>query len=76
MTVTVTLPAPPEPYLETGPLRATRHRIVAIGWGLGGLTATKALKYDLANITDALVFVTRITAQGTAHVHNPTSLWL
>jgi hypothetical protein len=53
-----------------------RHRVVAIGSGLGGLTATKALKHDLANITDALVFLTRMTAQGTAHVHNRTSLWL
>jgi hypothetical protein len=53
-----------------------RHRVVAIGSGLGGLTATKALKHDLVNITDALVFLTRITAQGTAHVHNRTSLWL
>lgn len=53
-----------------------RHRVVAIGSGLGGLTAMKALKHDLVNITDALVFLTRITAQGTAHVHNRTSLWL
>ena len=52
-----------------------RHRVVAIGLGLGGLTATKALKHDLANITDALVFLTRITAQATAHVHIRTSLW-
>ena len=52
------------------------HRVVAIGSGLGGLTATKALKHDLVNIADALVFLTRITAQGTAHVHNRTSLWL
>jgi hypothetical protein len=53
-----------------------RHRVVAIGSGLGGLTATKALKHDLVNIADALAFLTRITAQGTAHVHNRTSLWL
>jgi len=53
-----------------------RHRVVAIGSGLGGLTATKALKHDLVNITDALVFLTRITAQGTTRVHNRTSLWL
>src|ERR1700739_210647 len=53
-----------------------RHRVVAIGSGLGGLTATKALKHDLVNITDVVVFVTRITAQGTAHVHNRTSLLL
>jgi hypothetical protein len=52
-----------------------RHRVVAIGLGLGGLTATKALKHDLANITDALVFLTRITAQGTSHV-NQKSIWL
>ena len=53
-----------------------RHRVVAIGSGLGGLTATKALKHDLANITDAVVFLTRFTSQGTAYVHNPISLWL
>jgi hypothetical protein len=53
-----------------------RHRVVAIGSGLGGLTATKALKHDLVNITDVLVFLARITAQGTAHVHNRTSLLL
>jgi hypothetical protein len=53
-----------------------RHRVVAIGSGLVGLTATKALKHDPVNIADALVFLTRITAQGTAHVHNRTSLWL
>ncbi len=52
-----------------------RHRVVAIGLGLAGLTATKALKHDLANITDALVFLTRITAQGTSHV-NQKSIWL
>jgi hypothetical protein len=53
-----------------------RHRVVAIGSGFGGLTATKALKHDLVNITEALAFLTRITAQGTAHVHNQASLWL
>ena len=53
-----------------------RHRVVAIGSGFGGLTATKALKHDLANITDALAFLTRIFAQGTAHIHTHASLWL
>jgi hypothetical protein len=53
-----------------------RHRVLDIGSGVGGLTATKALKHDLVNIADALVFLTRIAAQGTAHVHNRTSLWL
>jgi hypothetical protein len=53
-----------------------RHRIVAIGSGLGGLTAAKALKHSQINITDAVVFLTRITAQGTSHVVNQTSLWL
>ncbi len=76
MTVTVTLPAPPEQYLETGLLPATRPRVVAIGSGLAGLTATKALKRDLVTITDALMFLTRLTAQGTAHVHHRTVLWL
>lgn len=60
----------------TMPGTGRRHRVVAIGSGLGGLTAAKALKHDLVNITDVVVFVTRITAQGTAHVHNRTSLLL
>jgi hypothetical protein len=85
MTATVTLPAPPEPHLGTGLLPVTpgavhrsgwRHRVVAIGSGFGGLTATKALKHDLVNIADVLAFLTRMTAQGTAHVHNQASLWL
>lgn len=76
MTATATLAAPPEPYLEAALLPATGHRVVAIGSGLGGLTATKALKHDLANLTDALVFLTRITAQGTSHLHNRATLWL
>jgi hypothetical protein len=85
MTATITLPAPPEPRLGTGalpvipgtPYRSEpRHRVVAIGSGLGGLTATKALKHDLVTLTDAVAFLTRLTAQGTAHVHNQASLWL
>jgi hypothetical protein len=85
MTATVTLPAPPQPYLVTGLCPTTpgtvdgssrgRHRVVAIGSGLGGLAATKALRHDLVNIADVLVFLTRITAQATAHVHSRTSLW-
>jgi hypothetical protein len=76
MTATVALPAPPEPQLGMGLLPATRHRVLAVGWGLGGLIATKALRHDLANITDALVFLTRLTAQAKSHVHSQTSLWL
>jgi hypothetical protein len=53
-----------------------RHRVVAIGLGLGGMTAAKALKHDLVSITDALVFLMRMTAQGTSRVHHQTSLWL
>ena len=53
-----------------------RHRVVAIGSGLGELTATKALKHDLVNIADALVYLTRMTGQGTSHVVNRTSLWV
>ena len=53
-----------------------RHRVVAIGSGFGRLTATKALKHAEADITDALTFLTRIAARGTAHVHNQASLWL
>jgi hypothetical protein len=85
MTATVRLPALPEPHLGTGLLPVSRgtahrngrrHRVVAIGSGFGGLTATKALKHDLVNITDALAFLTRISAQGTARVHNQASPWL
>jgi hypothetical protein len=76
MTATVASPAPPEPHLGTGPLPGTRHRVMAIGSGFGGLTATKALKHDLVNIADALAFVMRIAARGTAHVHAQASLWL
>jgi hypothetical protein len=85
VTVTVPLPAAPEPYLATGPMPATpgtvketgrRHRVVAVGSGLGGLAATKALRHDLVNIADVLVFLTRITTQATAHVHSRMSLWL
>src|ERR1700739_3067499 len=68
----MTVTAKPDTAHECGWL----HRVVAIGSGLGGLTATKALKHDLVNLTDALVFLARITAQGTAHVHNRTSLWI
>src|ERR1700738_3880523 len=59
-----------------GDMASRRHRFVAIGSGLGGLTATKALKHTQVNITDALVFLTRVTAQGTSHVANQTRLWL
>ena len=53
-----------------------RHRVVDIGSGFGRLTATKALKHAETDVTDALTFLTRIAARGTAHVHNQTSLWL
>jgi NADH dehydrogenase FAD-containing subunit len=53
-----------------------RHRVVDIGSGFGRLTATKALKHAETDITDALTFLTRIAARGTAHVHNQMSLWL
>jgi hypothetical protein len=61
-----------------GPVHITgrRHRIVDIGSGFGGLNATKALKHAPMNITDAVVFLTRITAQGTSHVVNHTPLWV
>ena len=69
MTAAMTLPTPPD---GTG----QRHRVVAVGSGLGGLTATKALKHAEMNITDALVFVTRMTAQGTSRFVNHASLWV
>ena len=59
-----------------GDVASRRHRVVAIGSGLGGLTATKALKHAQVNITDALTFLTRVTAQGTSHVLNQTPQWL
>jgi hypothetical protein len=59
-----------------GDMASRRHRVVAIGSGLGGLTATKALRHAQVNITDALTFLTRVTAQGTSHVLNQTPQWL
>jgi hypothetical protein len=53
-----------------------RRRVAAIGSGFGGLTATKALRHAEVNITDAVVFLVRITAQGTSYVVNQTPLWL
>jgi hypothetical protein len=53
-----------------------RHRVVAIGSGFARLTATKALKHAETDITDALTFLTRIAARGTAQVHHQTALWL
>jgi hypothetical protein len=54
----------------------SQTNLVTIGSGFGGLTATKALKHAQVNITDALVFLTRITAQGTSHLVSQTSLWV
>lgn len=76
MNATMAVPAPPEPHLGTGLLPATRHRILAVASGLAGLTATKALKRDLVTIADALTFVMRFAARGTAHAHVQASLWL
>jgi hypothetical protein len=61
-----------------GALRRTgrRYRVVAIGLGLGGLIATKALKLAQLNITDALVFVTGMIAHRTSHLVDDTSLWV
>lgn len=81
MTITMTSPAPPQPYLEIGlrPITATtvhfsgqRRRIVATGSGLSGLTATKALKHSQLDIADGLVFLSRFAAQGTSHLANQT----
>jgi hypothetical protein len=83
VTVTITLPAPPTPHLGVRPRPATRdaacgrcrrHRAVAIGSGFGGMTATKALKHSQINLTDVLVFLSRLTAQATSRVITPTSL--
>ncbi|WP_152531197.1 hypothetical protein [Mycobacterium sp. UM_CSW] len=45
------------------------HRAVAVSSGFVRLTATKALKHSLTDIADALAFLTRITARGTAQLH-------
>jgi hypothetical protein len=59
-------------------LRGTgrRRRVAAIGSGFGGLAATKALRHAQVNITDAVVFLTRITTQGISHVVIQTPPWL
>jgi CHASE2 domain-containing sensor protein len=64
--------AAPDALRRTG----RRRRVAAIGSGFGGLTATKALKHAEVNITDALVFLARITAQGASYVVNQTPPWL
>ena len=62
--------------LSTSPgVAGQRHAILAIGSGLTGLTATKALKFSQVNITDALVFVTRIAVQWTSHFASQASHW-
>jgi hypothetical protein len=53
-----------------------RRRVAAISAGFGGLTATKALRHAEVNITDAVVFLVRIIAQGTSYVVNQTPHWL
>src|ERR1700753_1366583 len=52
-----------------------RHALLAIGSGFTGLTATKALKFSQMNVTDALVFVTRIAAQSMSHLASQGSQW-
>jgi hypothetical protein len=68
VTITATLAAPPD-------VTGQRHAILAIGSGLAGLTATKALKLAQLNITDALVFVTGMVARTTSHVARQASHW-
>ena len=53
-----------------------RRRVAAVCSGFGGLTATKALKHAEMNITDAVVFLVRITAQGTSYIVNQTPPWI
>jgi hypothetical protein len=81
MAITVTSPAPPQPYLEIGlrPITTTtidftgrRRRIVATGSGLSGLTATKVLKRSQLDIADALLFLSRFAAQGSSRLANQT----
>jgi hypothetical protein len=64
--------ATPDALIGTG----WRRRVAVLGSGFGGLTATKALKHAQVNITDAVVFLVRIIAQGTSYVVNQTPLWL
>jgi len=61
------------PRAEQAPDR--RHGIVSTGSGLARLTATRALKHSEMNAVDALTFVMRFAARGTAQVHNQASLW-
>lgn len=68
MTVIETLPA-------SSDVHGQRHAIFAIGSGLTGLTATKALKLAQLNITDALVCVTRFVAQGASRFVGQVSQW-
>jgi hypothetical protein len=68
MTVVATFSASPS-------IAGQRNALLAIGSGLTGLTATKALKYSQMNITDALVFVARIAAQSISHVAGRASHW-
>lgn len=67
MTFTATLSAPPD-------VSGQRH-ILAIGSGLTGLTAVKALKLAQLNITDALVSVTGMAVHGTTHLVRQASQW-
>lgn len=68
MTIIETLPA-------SSGVRVQRHAIFAIGSGLTGLVATKALKLAQLNITDALVFVTGMAVHGTSHLVRQASHW-
>jgi hypothetical protein len=68
VTVIETLPA-------SSDVSTQRHALLAIGSGLTGLTATKALKLAQLNITDALVCVTRFVVQGTSRFASQVSQW-
>jgi hypothetical protein len=79
-----TLPVSPTPSGESNMVAASdvsygtrrRHRLAAIGSGFGGQSAMKALKHAELNVTDAVAFLVRVTAQGTSYVVNHTPLWL
>lgn len=68
MTIATTLAASPG-------VAGQRHALLAIGSGLTGLAAIKAIKFSQLNITDALVFVTGIAARGTSHFASQASHW-
>jgi hypothetical protein len=61
-------------YASSG-ATARRHVLIAIGSGLTGLAATKALKLAQLNITDAAVFVGGVAVRCFTYVMRLASPW-